>query len=65
MYNKVNGQEKFLFWKKSVNCPITIEPTKQFFNWEFNGKDDDAYFALEKIVKYTHFNTNNFQLHFN
>jgi hypothetical protein len=46
-----------------INQP-TIEPTKQFFNWEFNGKEEDAYFALEKIVKYAHFNTNNFQLHF-
>lgn len=42
----------------------TIEPTKQFFNWKFSGEECDAYFALEKILKYTHFNTNNFQLHF-
>jgi len=42
----------------------TIEPTKQYFNWNFSGKEDDARFALDKIGDYINIETKSLQLEF-
>jgi hypothetical protein len=48
----------------NLSSQPTIEPTKQFFKWEFTGDKDDAKFLLVKIGEYANVDTKNIQLNF-
>jgi len=41
-----------------------IEPTKEFFDYQFTGKEEDAEFALRKITEYMDIKGANIELYF-